>query len=120
MIGNAGDSYIMEVTWPRRGRVRSRSVHQFGSATSRPGSAHYADQAPLFVAQQLRPTWFHADELEDNIVCRYAPGESATTEDGTAPRVSWPVTKLLLVPITSTVPGPVAETLRSPQGWGPV
>jgi acyl-homoserine-lactone acylase len=82
MVGNAGDSYIMEGTWPRNGPVRSRSVHQFGTATNRPNSPHYADQAPLFVAQQLRPTWFDPDELEPNIECRYAPGETATTQDG--------------------------------------
>lgn len=83
-VGNAGDSYIMEIQWNSAGEVSSQSVHQFGAATTRPGSRHYADQVPMFVAMEMKPNWFNADELEPNIICRYRPGESGTTTDGEA------------------------------------
>jgi acyl-homoserine-lactone acylase len=73
-IGDAGDSYIMEVGWDADGRVSSRSIHQFGAASTRPDSRHYADQAPLFARMEMKPTWFHAEELEPHIACRYRPG----------------------------------------------
>ena len=76
----AGDSYIMEVSWDIDGRVTSRSIHQFGTAATRPDSPHYADQAPLFAAMEMKPTWFDATELEPNIVCRYRPGEACRRE----------------------------------------
>jgi acyl-homoserine-lactone acylase len=79
-VGDAGDSFIMEISWDRDGQVSSRSVHQFGAATTRPGSRHYADQVPMFVAMEMKPSWFRAEELEPNIVCRYRPGERAPTD----------------------------------------
>ncbi|MGJ8536732.1 MAG: acylase [Parasphingopyxis sp.] len=79
-IGNAGDSFIMEIAWDSDGQVSSRSVHQFGAATTRPGSRHYADQAAMFVAMEMSPTWFGAEELEPNIVCSYRPGERAPAD----------------------------------------
>ncbi|QLC21760.1 acylase [Parasphingopyxis sp. CP4] len=82
-VGNAGDSYIMEITWNSEGAVSARSVHQFGAATTRPDSRHYADQVPMFAAMEMKPTWFDADDLEANIVCTYRPGETAETADGT-------------------------------------
>ena len=82
-VGNAGDSYIMEITWDSEGAISARSVHQFGAATTRPDSQHYADQVPMFAAMEMKPTWFDAAELEPNIVCTYRPGESAETADGT-------------------------------------
>jgi acyl-homoserine-lactone acylase len=30
----------------------------YGAATTRPGSPHYADQAPLFAAQRFKPVHF--------------------------------------------------------------
>ena len=48
----AGDTFIMFVTWDKDGKVSSESVHQFGSATLDKTSPHYADQTPLFVAMK--------------------------------------------------------------------
>lgn len=79
-VGNAGDSFIMEISWNRDGQVSSRSVHQFGAATTRPGSRHYADQAAMFAAMEMKPTWFSAEALEPNIACRYRPGERAPAD----------------------------------------
>ena len=74
LIADFGDAYIMEVTWDADGRVAARSVHQFGAATSRPHSRHYADQSPLFVRGELRPAWFSEAELAPNARCAYRPG----------------------------------------------
>lgn len=70
-----GDSYIMSVTWDAAGQVHAASAHQFGAATSRPDLRHYADQAPLFAKEQMKPAWFTEAELAPNIACSYRPGE---------------------------------------------
>lgn len=50
----AGDTYYQIVDWAADGALRTRSIHQFGSATLDEGSAHFADQMPLFAAEKLR------------------------------------------------------------------
>lgn len=57
-VGNNGDGFIMLVEWPAGGAVRSQSVHQFGAATTRRASPHYADQAPLFATERWKPVPF--------------------------------------------------------------
>lgn len=58
LVGEVGDSFIMLVEWGADGVVHSESVQPFGAATSRAGSAHYADQAPLFAGEKFKPVWF--------------------------------------------------------------
>ena len=58
LTAEAGDTFIMFVTWDRQGRLSSESVHQFGSATLDARSPHYADQTPLFVGMKTKPVWF--------------------------------------------------------------
>lgn len=53
-VANNGDGFIMLVEWPRGGAVRSQSIHQFGAATIRTASPHYADQSPLFVREEWK------------------------------------------------------------------
>ena len=53
--GISGDCYILHVEWSPTGEVRSRSIHQFGSATLDRTSRHYADQAPLFARGEWKP-----------------------------------------------------------------
>ena len=72
--GIAGDSYILFVTWNAAGGLQSQSIHQYGSATSRPSSPHYADQAPLFVRRELKPVWMDEAEIRANLSAAYAPG----------------------------------------------
>ncbi len=50
----AGDGLYLFVEWDAEGRQTIDSVHQYGSATSRPDSPHYADQAPLFAAEEMK------------------------------------------------------------------
>lgn len=71
----AGDTYVMFVTWDKDGKLSSKSIHQFGSATLDEASPHYADQTPLFAAMQTKPVWFTEDELKGHIARDYRPGE---------------------------------------------
>ncbi|GJL98274.1 MAG: penicillin amidase [Hyphobacterium sp.] len=65
-VGVAGDTYIMAVEWMPDGQLRSRSIHQFGSATLDETSPHYADQADDFVRMELRNfPWTQADVLSE-------------------------------------------------------
>lgn len=74
--GVNGDSYYMFVDWDREGRLTSRSVHQFGAATSEPASPHYADQAPLFAAHKTKPVLFTEAELKGHIARDYSPDDA--------------------------------------------
>jgi acyl-homoserine-lactone acylase len=68
-----GDSFIMFITWDRQGVVRSESIQPFGSATTRPNSRHYNDQAPLFVAHKLKPVLFDPAVLKASGARFYRP-----------------------------------------------
>jgi len=70
-----GDTLIMFVTWDRDGKLRARSIHQFGSATQNKFSRHYDDQVPLFVAMKTKPVYFTDEDLAGHIEADYAPGE---------------------------------------------
>jgi penicillin amidase/acyl-homoserine-lactone acylase len=72
----AGDSYVMIVDWDAQGRVRSRSIHQFGSGTSRPTSPHFADQAPLFARHAFKPVWMDEADIRGHLESEYRPGGS--------------------------------------------
>jgi acyl-homoserine-lactone acylase len=73
--GRQGDSYVVLVTWDSMGKVQSRSIHQFGSATLDEASPHYADQAPLFVSRQLKPIWLDEADIRAHLEQEYRPGE---------------------------------------------
>jgi acyl-homoserine-lactone acylase len=68
-----GDTFIMFVSWDKTGKLSSRSIHQFGSATQDETSAHYADQTPLFVAMKTKPVWFTEAQLKGHIEKAYHP-----------------------------------------------
>jgi penicillin amidase/acyl-homoserine-lactone acylase len=75
IAGIAGDSYILLVEWDREGRVSSRSIQPYGSATLDARSPHYADQAPLFAAGRLKPVWMDESEIRAHLEREYRPGE---------------------------------------------
>ena len=62
-----GDSFVMFVEWPKAGPnpgvVTSLSIQPFGAATTRPRSAHFADQVPLFSAHRLKPVRFMRGDI---------------------------------------------------------
>ena len=61
-VGNNGDGYIMLIEWAPGGGVTTRSVHQFGAATVRTKSPHYADQSPLFATERWKRLSFDGAE----------------------------------------------------------
>jgi penicillin amidase/acyl-homoserine-lactone acylase len=69
----AGDSYIMFVEWDEAGTVRSRSIHNFGSATLDAASPHYDDQAPLFVEFRDKPVRLELEALLPHASRDYRP-----------------------------------------------
>jgi penicillin amidase/acyl-homoserine-lactone acylase len=75
ITGAAGDSYVLIVTWDTEGKVASRSIHQFGSATLDETSPHYADQAPLFARCEMKPVWMNESDIRAHLEREYRPGE---------------------------------------------
>jgi acyl-homoserine-lactone acylase len=75
--GFQGDSFVLLAAWDADGRVRSFSIHQYGSATLDERSPHYADQSLLFARRQLKPVWFDEAEIRANLEREYRPGEEA-------------------------------------------
>jgi acyl-homoserine lactone acylase PvdQ len=74
VYGRAGDCLVLLATWDKDGNVHSRSIHQYGSATSRPDSPHYADQVPLFVKRETKPVWMDEEDIRANLEREYRPG----------------------------------------------
>lgn len=73
--GHSGDSYVLLVEWDPQGRVSSRSLHNFGAASTRPDSPHYADQVPLFVERRTKPVHLDEADLLEHATESYRPGE---------------------------------------------
>jgi penicillin amidase/acyl-homoserine-lactone acylase len=73
-IPTVGDSFIMLVSWDKVGKLNSKSVHVFGSATLDKNSPHYADQSKLFAGKQFKPVWFEERDLMAHLEREYRPG----------------------------------------------
>ena len=73
--GVAGDAYVLLVTFRPDGSVVSESIHQFGANTLGEGTAHFADQSPLFAARRFKPVWFDATDILANLEREYRPGK---------------------------------------------
>ena len=76
LVARKGDTLYYFVEWDRDGRLKAHGIHQFGSATLDAASPHYADQAPLFLAERTKPV--RLDEADLRRVARreYRPGRS--------------------------------------------
>lgn len=70
LLTKHGDSFIMFIEWLKGGKVKSESIVPFGTATTRPQSPHYADQARLFSEHRLKPVWFEAADVARHAVRR--------------------------------------------------
>jgi acyl-homoserine-lactone acylase len=71
----AGDSYMSVITFDADGTVRSRAIHQAGSATLDESSPHHADQAERFATRQLREVPFTREQLAEASIVTYPAGE---------------------------------------------
>lgn len=71
---NAGDTWIALVEWDSDGNQIAEVIHQYGAATLDESSPHYADQAPLFAAEQWRPALITRVDVEANAGRTYRPG----------------------------------------------
>ena len=50
-----------------------KTIHQFGSATLDKTSGHYADQAPIFVAEEWKRPPMTLDDVLDEATADYHP-----------------------------------------------
>ncbi len=75
--GINGDCFFQMVQWDKDGKVSSESIHQYGAAACDTESPHYADQAPLFAEEKMRPTWFTEADIRAHLAREYRPGEFA-------------------------------------------
>jgi penicillin amidase/acyl-homoserine-lactone acylase len=74
LTGAAGDTYIVIADWAPDGTYTLDTIHQFGSATNNAGSPHYADQSPIFAAEQFKRPPMTLDKLVPEATRDYRPG----------------------------------------------
>ena len=65
-----GDSFLMFMEWGPGQKVQSQSIMPYGAATTRADSAHFADQARLFVEHKLKPVHFWRADVLANTASR--------------------------------------------------
>ena len=46
---------------------KSKSIHQYGSATQDESSIHFADQMDLYIQEEYKSTFFDIEDLSKNI-----------------------------------------------------
>jgi len=63
---SGGDGLYIHVSWDKNGIQRSKSIHQYGSATQDSSSTHYDDQVALYVDEKYKPTFFSENDLKNN------------------------------------------------------
>jgi penicillin amidase/acyl-homoserine-lactone acylase len=74
VAADSGDGLMLILAYDADG-VAGEVLHQYGSATGRPASPHYADQAPLFAAHRMRPLWMDEAAIRAHLAREYRPGE---------------------------------------------
>ena len=70
--GTSGNSFVAVVEFGPR--VRAWAVTA-GGESGDPVSRHFNDQAARYASGDLRPVYFHADELAGHVARTYRPGE---------------------------------------------
>jgi len=73
--GRAGDTYVAIADWAPDGTYRIDTIHQYGAATLDASSPHYADQAPIFAAEQWKQPPMELDALLKEAERDYRPGK---------------------------------------------
>ena len=54
-----GDCFVQIIEWSPEGKVSSKSIHQFGSATNDENSIFYNNQSKLFAERKMKKVLFH-------------------------------------------------------------
>lgn len=70
--GTSGNSFVAVAEFGPRLRAWAVST---GGESGDPLSRHFADQAQRYIDGDLRPVYFHSDELQGHIERRYWPGQ---------------------------------------------
>ena len=70
--GSVGNSFVAVVEFGPR--VRARSVVT-GGQSSRPGTPHFTDQAPLYCQGQFKDVWFYPEDVQRHVERQYRPGD---------------------------------------------
>ena len=73
--GTSGNSFVAIAEFGPRLRAWAVSI---GGESNDPSSPHFADQAQRYIDGDLRPVYFHEDELQGHVERRYRPGEPAS------------------------------------------
>jgi acyl-homoserine-lactone acylase len=73
--GYIGNTYVSVIEFARQPQARSLLV--FGE-NSDPASPHYLDQARLYAAGEMKPSWFTLAQIKKHFECSYHPGEHKT------------------------------------------
>jgi len=77
--GYLGNTYVSVIEFGRQPQARSLLV--FGE-NSDPASPHYLDQARLYAAGEMKPSWFTLPEIKKHSDCSYHPGASLPKKQG--------------------------------------
>lgn len=70
--GSVGNSFVAVVEFGKR--VKARSVVT-GGQSSKPGTAHFTDQAPLYCAGQFKDVLFYPEDVRQHVEKTYHPGK---------------------------------------------
>ncbi len=73
--GRAGDTYVAIADWAPDGTYKIDTIHQYGAATLDASSPHYADQAPIFAAEQWKQPPMDLNALLKEAERDYRPGK---------------------------------------------
>jgi penicillin amidase/acyl-homoserine-lactone acylase len=69
-----GDTLYYFVDWDEKGQIHAEGIHQFGSATLDETSLHFADQAEIFLKENVKPIWLDETDLRAHLEREYRPG----------------------------------------------
>ncbi|GGK24764.1 penicillin amidase [Pilimelia terevasa] len=70
--GTSGNSFVAVVEFGPK--VRARAVTA-GGASGHPDSPHFTDQVGRYASGDLRPVYFHPEDLAGHVTRSYAPGQ---------------------------------------------
>ena len=71
MIAYTGDCFVQIIEWSPEGKVSSKSIHQFGSATNDENSIFYNNQSKLFAERKMKKVLFSLDDIEKDLYKKY-------------------------------------------------